>query len=107
MFGVLPPNVGMGIANYFSKKSRAQTGQTDEVFLGEDKEWLIIYCKEILQQQQYDYFIFGHRHLPIDFKLSDPNSHRESRYINLGDWITYFSYAVFDGEELLLKYYKN
>lgn len=107
MFGVLPPNVGMGIANYFSKKSRAQTGQTDEVFLGEDKEWLIIYCKEILQQQQYDYFIFGHRHLPIDFKLSDPGSYRESRYINLGDWITYFSYAVFDGEELLLKYYKN
>ncbi|MEP6711187.1 MAG: UDP-2,3-diacylglucosamine diphosphatase [Ferruginibacter sp.] len=102
VFGILPPNVGMGIANYFSKKSRAQTGQTDEVFLGEDKEWLIIYCKEILQRQRYDYFIFGHRHLPIDFKLSET-----SRYINLGDWIKYFSYAEFDGEQLLLKYYKN
>ena len=102
MFGVLPPNVGMGIANYFSKKSRAQTGQTDEVFLGEEKEWLIIYCKEILLHKQYDYFIFGHRHLPIDFKLSDT-----SRYINLGDWIKHFSYAVFEEDELLLKYYKN
>ena len=98
LFGILPPYVGMGIANYFSSKSRTQTGQTNEVFLGEDKEWLIIYCKELLQKEHYDYFIFGHRHLPIDFK-------RESRYINLGDWIKYFSYAVFDGNDVMLKYY--
>jgi UDP-2,3-diacylglucosamine hydrolase len=90
----------MGIANYFSRKSRAQTGQTNEIFLGGDKEWLIIYCKEVLKKDYYDYFIFGHRHLPIDFKLND-----KSRYINLGDWIKYFSYAVFDGEYLELKYY--
>ena len=101
LFGILPPQIGMGIANYFSRKSRAQTGQTDEFFLGEDKEWLIIYCKEILQQQHYDFFIFGHRHLPINFNL--PAS---SLYINLGDWIKYDSYAVFDGEHLELKYYK-
>jgi UDP-2,3-diacylglucosamine hydrolase len=103
MFGILPPKAGIGIANYFSRKSRAQTGTTDEVFLGEDKEWLITYCKEVLlQTTHYDYFIFGHRHLPIDFKLSDT-----SRYVNLGDWIKYFSYAVFDGNDLALKYYKN
>ena len=91
----------MGIANYFSRKSRAQTGQTDEVFLGEDKEWLIIYCKEVLQKQHYDFFIFGHRHLPINFNLP-----AGSLYINLGDWIKYDSYAVFDGTNLELKYYK-
>ncbi|MEO7047206.1 MAG: UDP-2,3-diacylglucosamine diphosphatase [Ferruginibacter sp.] len=102
MFGILPPKAGIGIANYFSRKSRAQTGTTNEVFLGEDKEWLITYCKEVLQTTHYDYFIFGHRHLPIDFKLSDT-----SRYVNLGDWIKYFSYAVFDGNDLALKYYKN
>ncbi|MEO5944302.1 MAG: UDP-2,3-diacylglucosamine diphosphatase [Ferruginibacter sp.] len=102
MFGILPPKAGIGIANYFSRKSRAQTGTTDEVFLGEDKEWLIAYCKEVLQTTHYDYFIFGHRHLPIDYKLSDT-----SRYVNLGDWIKYFSYAVFDGNDLALKYYKN
>jgi UDP-2,3-diacylglucosamine hydrolase len=103
MFGILPPKAGIGIANYFSRKSRAQAGTTDEVFLGEDKEWLITYCKEVLlQTTHYDYFIFGHRHLPIDFKLSDT-----SRYVNLGDWIKYFSYAVFDGNDLALKYYKN
>lgn len=102
MFGLLPPNIGMGLANYFSRKSRAKTGQVDEKFLGEDNEWLITYCKETLEQEHYDYFIFGHRHLPIDFKLNDT-----SRYINLGEWIKYDSYAVFDGDNLSLKYYKE
>ena len=101
LFGLLPPYIGMGLADYFSRQSRAATGQSEEVFLGEDKEWLIIYCKEILQQQHYDYFVFGHRHLPIDFALPS-----NSRYINLGDWIRYFSYAEFDGQELHLKYYQ-
>ena len=90
----------MGIANYFSRKSRAQAGQTTEVFLGEDKEWLIIYCKEVLQKKHFDYFIFGHRHLPIDCKLNET-----SRYINLGDWMNYCSYAVFDGNDVALQYY--
>jgi UDP-2,3-diacylglucosamine hydrolase len=100
MFGILPPYIGMGIANYFSRKSRAQTGTTDEKFLGEEKEWLIIYSKEVLQKQYYDYFIFGHRHLPINFNLP-----KGSLYINLGDWIKYDSYAVFDGMNLELKYH--
>jgi UDP-2,3-diacylglucosamine hydrolase len=102
LFGLLPPYIGMGIANYFSRKSRAATGQSEEVFLGADKEWLIIYCKEILQKKKYDYFIFGHRHLPINFSLNE-----ESQYINLGDWIRYNSYAVFDGKTLELKYYQQ
>ena len=102
LFGILPPYAGMGIAGYFSRKSRAQTGQTDEVFLGEEKEWLVLYSKEVLQKQHYDYFVFGHRHLPLDIKLND-----KSRYINLGDWIKYFSYAVFDGNNMELKYYSK
>ena len=101
-FGILPPYIGMGIAGYFSRKSRAQTGQTDEVFLGEDKEWLVQYSKEILQKQHYDYFVFGHRHLPLDIKLNET-----SRYLNLGDWIKYNSYAVFDGDDITLTYYNK
>ncbi len=101
LFGILPPAVGVGLANYLSRRSRAVTGQTDEKFLGEEKEWLITYCKEVLTKQHYDYFIFGHRHLPIDFNLNN-----NSRYINLGDWIRYNSYAVFDGTHLELKYYR-
>jgi UDP-2,3-diacylglucosamine hydrolase len=102
LFGAMPPNIGIGIADYFSRKSRAKTGKTDEVFLGEEKEWLVVYCKEVLKQKHYDFFVFGHRHLPLDISLQD-----DSRYINLGDWIKYFSYAVFDGKKLLLEYYKN
>ncbi len=102
LFGILPPNIGIGIADYFSRKSRAKTGKTDEVFLGEEKEWLVVYCKEVLTEKHYDFFVFGHRHLPLDISLQE-----NSRYINLGDWIKYFSYAVFDGKKLLLEYYKN
>jgi UDP-2,3-diacylglucosamine hydrolase len=103
LFGILPPAIGMGLANYFSRRSRAQTGSSEETFLGEEKEWLIIYCKEVLQKKKVDFFIFGHRHLPIDFRLQ-PNS----RYVNLGDWIRYFTYAVFDGQEIkLLSYTGN
>lgn len=102
MFGFLHPRVGIGMADYFSRKSRATTGKTDEQFLGEDKEWLIIFSREMLKTKHYDYFIFGHRHLPIDFKLTDA-----TRYINLGDWIKYNSYAVFNGEMVELKFYTN
>lgn len=102
MFGILPPYFGLGIANYFSKKSRELALQKVEVFLGEENEWLIIYCKEVLQKEQYDYFIFGHRHLPIDYTLNE-NSH----YINLGEWINYDSYAVFNGETTELKYFNK
>lgn len=102
LFARLHPNAGIGMAKFWSKTSRASTGSTDEKFLGEEKEWLAIYAKEILKKEHYDYFIFGHRHLPIDIKLSE-----NSRYINLGDWIKYFTYAVFDGKELALKEYSK
>ena len=102
LFGVLPPYMGMGLADYMSRRSRAQTGASEEIFLGEDKEWLIIYSKEVLKNKYFDFFVFGHRHLPVDFRL-----HNGSRYINLGDWIRYFTYAEFDGERLVLKSYKG
>lgn len=98
LFGILPPYIGMGIANYMSRRSRTVTGSADDKFYGEEGEWLITYCKEILKEQHYDYLVFGHRHLPIDFALKGG-----SRYINLGDWIRYYTYAVFDGQQLELK----
>ena len=100
LFGLVPPQIGIGLADYFSRKSRAKTGSSEEVFLGEEREWLITYCKEVLAQKKLDYFVFGHRHLPIDYRLSE-----ESRYINLGDWINFYTYAVFDGTNMELKSY--
>lgn len=101
-FGIIPPVIGMGMANYFSRKSRAKTGKQDEIFEGEEKEWLVTYSKEILVAKHYDYFVFGHRHLPLDIQLA-PNS----VYINLGDWISHFSYAVMQDGVLQLKYHKD
>jgi UDP-2,3-diacylglucosamine hydrolase len=97
-FSMLPPRWGMGIAFFFSKRSRLANGTNDAVYLGDEKEWLVIYCREMLLRSHVDYFVFGHRHLPLDVRLSE-----KSRYINLGDWIKYFTYAVFDGNEIVLK----
>ena len=97
-FGTLHPAWGIGLANYFSRKSRVKTMKTDKHFLGENREWLIIFSREVLAKEHYDYFIFGHRHFPLDFTLNS-----KSRYINLGDWIRDFTYAYFDGNELYLE----
>ena len=97
LFRWLHPDAGIQLANYFSRKSRAKTGNADEIFLGEDKEWLILYTKEKAKTMEVDFFIFGHRHYAIDLKIND-----KSRYINLGDWIRLNTYAVFDGTDLQL-----
>ena len=100
-FGIIPPGIGMGLANYLSRRSRDADNVPEEVFLGEENEWLIVYSKEILQQRSVNYFIFGHRHLAIDFTLNE-----KSRYINLGDWINGSTYAVFDGNSTELKHFQ-
>ena len=99
LFAVLPPRIGLFIANGWSGSSRVANDKK-EVFLGEENEWLAIFAKEELQKEHYDYFIFGHRHLPLDIKLTN-----NSRYVNIGEWINYNSYGVFDGEELTLAYF--
>lgn len=100
MFARLHPNFGIGIANYFSKSSRKKTKHEDQ-YLGDEKEYLVNFCKEILQREEYDYFIFGHRHLPIDMKIGN------ARYINLGDWIKFYTYAEFDGTTMTFKTFED
>lgn len=102
LFARLHPNLGIGMANFWSRKSRVSNSPKDETFHGEEGEWLVIYAKEVLQKEHFDYFIFGHRHLPLDIKLPG-----NSRYINLGEWVHYNTYAVFDGETLSLLNYKK
>jgi UDP-2,3-diacylglucosamine hydrolase len=101
LFARLHPNFGIGLANFWSGTSRDSHMESDKKFLGEDQEWLAIYAKEVLTKEHFDYFVFGHRHMMLDIKVG-PNS----RYINLGDWISSFSYGVFDGENFELKQYE-
>ena len=98
LFARLHPNFGFSIAHYWSKKSREKEILGNHEFLGENKEWLIIYANEILKKRHVDYFIFGHRHLPIEHQLNE-----KSTYINLGDWINHYTYGVFDGKKLTLE----
>jgi UDP-2,3-diacylglucosamine hydrolase len=102
LFARFHPNFGFWLANYFSKKSRIANGKTDEIFMGEDKEYLILFAKEILQKEHFDYFVFGHRHLPLEIKLNE-----KTMYFNLGDWVSRFTYGVFDGSKLELKSFEE
>lgn len=101
LFKWLHPDIGMRVAQYLSVKNKLISGEHDAKFLGEDNEWLILYSKSKLQETHRDYFIYGHRHLPLKLELE-----MKSHYINLGDWIDYFTYGVFDGNKFELKTFK-
>lgn len=98
LFARLHPNLGIGIASYWSRKSRISNIKKEETFQGEDGEFLWIYCNEIERKVHHDYYIFGHRHLPLDLKISE-----QSRYINLGEWVHFNTYAVYDGDKVEIK----
>jgi len=95
------PDIGVKLAQYLSTKNKLISGQEDIKFLGEENEWLAQYAKRKLEQKHYDYFLFGHRHLPMEIEVG-----KNSKYINTGDWISHFTYAVFDGKDLTLKTYQ-
>lgn len=98
MFARLHPNLGIGIANFWSRKSRISNQIKDANYLGDDREFITIYCNKTLKTKHFDFFVFGHRHLPLDILLSN----QKSRYINLGEWVINPHYAVWDGEEMKL-----
>jgi UDP-2,3-diacylglucosamine hydrolase len=90
LFRWLHPDIGVRLGHYFSVKNKLISGDEDAQFLGEENEWLAQYCKRKLTEKHYDFFIFGHRHLPLEIELNST-----SKYINLGDWIQYFTYGEF------------
>ena len=96
----LHPDIGVRLAQYLSVKNKLISGDEDKNFLGDNKEWLALYAKKKLETKHFDYFIFGHRHLPLEIKVGD-----NSTYFNLGDWIYHYTYGVFDGTEFCLKTY--
>jgi UDP-2,3-diacylglucosamine hydrolase len=91
LFRWLHPDLGVKLGQYMSVKNKLISGEEDAKFLGEENEWLVQYCKKKLQEIHYDYFVFGHRHLPLEIKLQE-----NSTYFNLGDWIQYFTFGVLD-----------
>lgn len=70
-------------------------------FQGEANEPLVIFSKQYVKERpQTSYFIFGHRHIELDLMLS-----RHSRLLILGEWLSKNTYAVWDGEDMILENY--
>jgi UDP-2,3-diacylglucosamine hydrolase len=106
LFERIHPNLGVGMMKYFSSKSReGQDPSVEHTFLGPENEWLISFANEKINTDlpQIDYFIFGHRHLAIDWTLQNG----KSRYINLGEWLHSNTFAVYDSQGLTIKTYEN
>lgn len=97
LFHALHPDFAVWLGKTLSRKNKYISGDEDVKFLGEDGEWLVLYCKKKLESNHYDYFVFGHRHLPLNIDLGN-----NSTYVNLGDWVSYFTYAEFDGNSVKL-----
>ena len=97
----LHPDLGIPFARYLSLKNKLISGSDDLKYDGPDREWLFQYAKRKLKAEHFDYFVFGHRHLPLEISLNP-----KSTYINIGDWITHYTYGVFDGLKLSLKHWK-
>lgn len=100
-FSRLHPNLALSFGHTWSKHSRLSKG-VSEAFLGEDKEHQIQFAKQYLKTNELDFFVFGHRHIPMNYKLSD-----KSRLINLGEWIVSNTFATYDGESMMLLKYEN
>ena len=102
LFRWVHPDIGVRLAQYLSVKNKLISGDEDVTFLGEDNEWLILYSKRKLETKHYNYLVFGHRHLPMKLSVGE-----NAEYVNLGDWISYFTYGVFDGDNFEIKKFDN
>ena len=100
LYSRIHPNGSMAFAHWWSKKSRMKHGSIG-AYMGEDKEHQVLYARKKAEEHpDIEYYIFGHRHIPYDIRISD-----NARVICLGDWIGNFTYGVFDGNEFTLKQY--
>ena len=102
LLNAIHPRWGMWLGLSWASHSRKKHDENGEPeYMGEHKEHLVLFTKEYMKtHSDIDYFIYGHRHIELDLFLS-----RKCRMMIIGDWITQFTYVVFDGEHLLLEEY--
>lgn len=101
VFRQIHPDLGFRLANYWSRKSRNRNLIRNQEFFGED-EWLLQFCRIVEQKEHHDFYVFGHRHLPLEIEFAT-----DCKYINLGDWISTFTFGIFDGQHFRLKKYND
>ena len=101
LFRINYPWFGIPLGNFLSRKNKILSGNNIK-FKSKENEILYHFCKKKLNVKHYDFFVFGHRHLPLKIEL-DNNSY----YFNTGDWINHYSFLHFKDDSLELKYFKN
>lgn len=102
LFALLPPNIGQKFGFNWSKRNREKILHLENKYLGENKESLIVFAKKYAETNDVDYLIFGHRHIPLDLQING-----NKRVIILGDFVSIFSYGVFDGNDFRLEFMEN
>jgi UDP-2,3-diacylglucosamine hydrolase len=102
LFAAIHPRWGMGLAHLWSRQSRLSNLKKDESFKGKEYEWIYQYCLEVEKNHHHDYYIFGHRHLPLEIPL-----HENSQYFNLGEWLSARTYGIHDGKQFQLRSFEN
>jgi len=98
LFRWLHPDIGVSLAQYLSVKNKLISGADDVKYLGAENEWLFQYAKRKYAENPCHYYVFGHRHLPLEIPINE-----NAKYINLGDWVSYFTYGVFENNAFELK----
>jgi UDP-2,3-diacylglucosamine hydrolase len=101
-FKWIHPDVGLPLMRFFSQTSRKYTGD-EAPFTNPEKEWLVHFSNQHRKTNEIDFYIFGHRHLPIDYRITSGNA----RYINLGEWMHACSYGVWDGNTFEIKFFES
>lgn len=101
LFGRLHPDYGVRLASFASQSSRNHKGDID--YTVKEEEWLYAYAVRKSKAIDVDYFVFGHRHIPMNIQLPDG----KTRYLNTGEWFDKCSYLVVDDNEVKLQFFEN
>lgn len=97
------PNWAIALGQNWSGNSRVNNfDAASNSYMGENKEHLVLYTKELLKTSHFDYFVYGHRHIVLDLMLQ-----KDSRIIILGDWISKFSYAVLEDGDMRVELFEE
>jgi len=100
LFHRIHPNFGVKLANMLSKKSRNKNSQLDHIKIPLEQEFQYQFAQEHIKTNPIDFYIFGHRHNPMEVTIG-----AHSKMINLGDWVSHFTYATFDKHEVSIHTY--
>lgn len=101
LFSAIHPRWAMKFGYVWARHSRLKHEGKEGIALPEDKDRTLAFARRYVEEYpEIDYFIIGHRH--VDQQNELPN---DGIFIVLGDWITKFTYAKFDGNNITVNHF--